>query len=103
MLDHYVAFKARPGRDQDLSEVLRRFTGAISGQLQGLLDISAGSVLNQAGRDLGYTHGCHVRLSDAETLRDAYWNHPAHQALLAELDAVCAERFALDYIGWGES
>ena len=46
----------------------------------------------------GYSHGCYVRLTDAESLHDPYWNHPAHQELLNEIDAVCAERFAIDFI-----
>jgi hypothetical protein len=36
-------------------------------------------------------------LTDPDSLNDSYWNHPAHQQLLAELDAVCAERFAVDF------
>lgn len=97
MLDHYVAFKARPGQEQALSAVLNRFASAISGQLTCVLDMSAGANISQSGLAQGYTHGCYVRLTDPDSLTSSYWNHPAHQALLAELDAVCADRFAVDF------
>jgi len=32
-----------------------------------------------------------------DSLAGSYWNHPAHQELLARIDAVCAERFAIDF------
>ena len=98
MLDHYVAFKARPGQEQALSAMLNRFVRAILGQLDCVLDISAGANISKSGLGQGYTHGCYVRLADPDSLNDSYWNHPAHQELLAELDAVCAERFAVDFI-----
>ncbi|HEX3961628.1 MAG TPA: Dabb family protein [Trebonia sp.] len=97
VLDHYVAFKARPGQEQALSAVLKRFVSAISGQLTCVLDISAGANISKSGLAQGYTHGCYVRLTDPESLVGGYWNHPAHQELLAEIDAVCAERFAVDF------
>jgi hypothetical protein len=97
MLDHYVAFKARQGQEQALSAVLDRFVRGLWDQLNCVLDVSAGANINQSGLGRGYTHGCYVRLTDAESLRGTYWNHPAHQQLLNELDAVCAERFAVDF------
>lgn len=97
MLDHYVAFKARPGQEQALTAVLERFVRGISGQLRCVLDLAVGANINPSGLKQGYTHGCFVRLTDEESLRGVYWNHPAHQSLLNELDAVCAERFAIDF------
>ena len=98
MLDHYLVLTARPGQEQTLSAVLDRFARGIKGQLDSLLDISAGPNVNQGGLDRGYTHGCYVRLTDRESLMTSYWNHPAHQALLAEIDAVCADRFVVDVV-----
>jgi hypothetical protein len=97
MLDHYVAFKARPGQEQALSSLLDRFAKAISGDLECVLDISAGSNINNSSLKKGYTHGCYVRLSGQDALRESYWHHPAHQELLAGIDAVCAERFVIDF------
>jgi hypothetical protein len=97
MLEHYVAFKARPGQEQALTALLARFTNAISGDLKCVLDISAGTNINNSSLDHGYTHGCYVRLSDQDALRGSYWHHPAHQELLAGVDAVCTERFAIDF------
>jgi hypothetical protein len=97
MLDHYVAFKARPGQEHALSALLERFTNAISGDLECVLDTSAGTNTNKSSLGQGYTHGCYVRLSGQDALSDSYWHHPAHQELLAGIDAVCAERFAIDF------
>jgi Stress responsive A/B Barrel Domain len=94
---HYVALKARPGQEQALGAMLDRFAGAISGQLDCVLDIAAGANINKSGLAQGYTHGCYVRLTDPDSLAGSYWNHPAHQELLARIDAVCAERFAIDF------
>ena len=93
MLDHYVALKARPGQEQALSAMLDRFVSAISGQLDCVLDISAGANISKSG----LAHGCYVRLTDPDSLTGSYWNHPAHQELLAEIDLACAERFAIDF------
>lgn len=96
MLDHYVVLKARPGQEQALSAMLDRFVSAISGQLDCVLDIAAGANINKSGLAHGYTHGCYVQLTDPDSLTGSYWNHPAHQELLAEIDSACAERFAID-------
>jgi hypothetical protein len=93
-----VAFKARPGQEQELSAMLDRFVSAITGQLDCVLDISAGANINKSGLAQGYTHGCSVRLTDLDSLTGSYWNYPAHQELLAEIDSACAERFAVDFI-----
>ncbi len=53
---------------------------------------------DKSGVAQGYTHGCYVRLTDLDSLTDSYWNHSAHQELLAEIDSACAERFAIDFI-----
>jgi hypothetical protein len=97
VLEHYVAFKARPGQEQALGAMLDRFVRAISGQLNCVLDIAAGANVNKSGLAKGYTHGCYVRLTDPDSLTGSYWNHPAHQELLAQIDEACAERFAVDF------
>jgi stress responsive alpha/beta barrel protein len=97
MLDHYVALKACPGQEQALSAMLDRFVSAISGQLDCVLDISAGANISKSSLAHGSTHGCYVRLTDPDSLTGSYWNHSAHQELLAEIDSACAERFAIDF------
>jgi hypothetical protein len=57
VLDHYVAFKARPGQEQELSAMLDHFVSAITGQLDCILDIPAGASINKSGLAQGYTHG----------------------------------------------
>ncbi len=86
------------GHPGKMSVMLDRFVSAISGQLDCVLDISAGANINKSGLAQGYTHGCYVRLADPDALTGSYWNHPAHQVLLAEIDSACAERFAIDFI-----
>jgi Stress responsive A/B Barrel Domain len=97
VLDHYVALKARPGQEQALGAMLDRFAGTISGRLDCVLDIAAGANINKSGLAQGCTHGCHARLTDPASLTGSYWNHPAHQELLAQIDAACAGRFAIDF------
>jgi hypothetical protein len=97
MLDHYLVMKARAGQAPALNAVLDRFVTGISGRLESVLDISVGENINQSGLARGYTHGCYVRLSDEAELMTRYWNHPAHQQLLAEIETVCSDRFAIDF------
>ncbi|ORA33988.1 Dabb family protein [Mycobacterium aquaticum] len=98
MIDHYVAFRAIPGQAQALSAMLDGFVADISGKLSCVAAISAGVNINETSLRLGYTHGLYVRLRDRGALGDRYGRHPAHLRLLAGIDTVCAERFAIDFV-----
>jgi hypothetical protein len=95
VLEHYVIFQPRPGREADLAEELHVFGEGITGSLPELLEFTWGENTNPSGLKLGYTHACWARLADGGL--DAYWVHPAHQKLLSRLDELCQSRFAMDY------
>jgi hypothetical protein len=96
MLDHYVLFRPAEGSEAALGEALREFASVITG-LACVQDLTWGENTNASGLERGFTHGCFVRLTDEEALRSAYWNHPAHQKLLGELERLHTDRFAVDY------
>ena len=96
MLDHYVVFRPLEGNGPALSAALRTFAADIAG-LDCVRDLTWGENTNPSGLKHGYTHGCFVRLTSEAALRGEYWNHPAHQRLLGELDRLCDDRFAVDY------
>jgi hypothetical protein len=96
MLDHYVVFRPAEGTGAAVADALRRFASVIT-ELSCVQDITWGENTNASGLRHGYTHGCFVRLTNAEALRSEYWNHPAHQKLLDDLDTLNTERFAVDY------
>jgi hypothetical protein len=97
MLDHYVVFKAKSDAEKSLDDVLGAFGRAIV-ELDCVLDFSWGANINGSGLARGFTHGCFARLESEEALKSDYWNHPAHTLLLGQLDELCEDRFALDYV-----
>ena len=96
MLEHYVVFRPHPGQEPALAEALRSLAEGLGSGLDGLTDLTWGENTNPSGLQRGYTHGCLGRFVD-RTAFDRYWAHPAHEAFMAALDAICEERFALDY------
>lgn len=103
MLEHYVVFQARPGREKDLESALRAFASGIADTMPCLTEFSWGENINPSGRQRGYTHSCFARLTTAAALQEEYWIHPAHQRLLGQLDDLCEDRFALDYVTGDEA
>lgn len=97
-MEHYVIFKPHPGKHAELLEALERFGAGVSGSLPCLLELTWGANTNPSGLARGYTHSCFARLTSEESLKEEYWIHPAHQRLLGELDELCEDRFALDYV-----
>jgi hypothetical protein len=96
MLDHFVAFGASEEDQAAIGDALHEFAGAIA-SLECVMDISWGKNSSASGVERGVTYGCFVRLTSQEALRSEYWNHPAHQKLLSELNRRNVERFAVDY------
>jgi Stress responsive A/B Barrel Domain len=96
MLDHYVVFRPVEGSEAAVADALREFASAVTG-LDCVRDLTWGENTNASGLARGFTHGCFVRLTGEEALRSEYWNHPAHQRLLGELDWLRTDRFAVDY------
>jgi hypothetical protein len=98
MLEHYVVFKPREGRADDLTSALAEFAAELDGTLPCLLEFTWGPNTNASGLAHGYTHGGFARLATEASLTEEYWVHPAHQRLLTLLDDICEDRFALDYV-----
>jgi hypothetical protein len=98
VLEHYVVFKPHPQRADELAAALSEFASGVAGTLPCLLELSWGENTNPSGLRHGYTHSCFARLTSQRSLTEEYWIHPAHQRLLAQLDDLCEDRFALDYV-----
>lgn len=98
MLEHYVVFKPREGREDQLSDALATFGQDVEHDMPCLLEFSWGPNVNPSGLARGFTHGCFARLTSEAALKEQYWIHPAHQELLGKLDELCEDRFALDYV-----
>lgn len=98
MFEHYVIFKPKPGAGAELTQALEEFGAGVRETLSCLTELTFGENVNPSGLDRGYTHACLARLTSQASFKDEYWNHPAHVRLLAALDELCEDRFALDYV-----
>ena len=96
MIEHYVLFKARPGRADDLDAALVDFEYGMQAETW-LIELTFGPNINSRSLELGWTHGMLTRLPDYDTFQNEYWNHDAHGRFLDRLDDICETRFALDY------
>ncbi|MBQ0825246.1 Dabb family protein [Streptomyces tagetis] len=96
MLEHYVVFRPRPGKERELAEALAALESGLAGGLAGLAELSWGENTNRSGLDRGFTHGCLARFTGPEAF-GRYWDHPAHERFLGVLDGICEDRFALDW------
>src|SRR5919202_2841454 len=96
MIEHYVAFKAHPGKQALLHEALATFAREIREQLPGVLELSWGENFHPRSGGQGYTHALYTRLADRETL-SAFQVHPVHKKLVPKLDETCESRIAFDY------
>jgi Stress responsive A/B Barrel Domain len=96
MLEHFVLFAAAQGRERDLEVVLEEFSRAVSSTCTTLHEINWGRNTNPSGLKRGLTHGCLARIADDGF--QEYWDNPAHQRLLGQLDDLCVDRFAMDHL-----
>ncbi|MEU3347491.1 Dabb family protein [Streptomyces sp. NPDC006700] len=96
MLEHYVVFRPRPGRERALARALTELSEGLAGEVPGMTDLTWGDNTNPSGLDRGFTHGCLGRFTDREAF-EGYWAHPAHERFMHVLDDICEDRFALDY------
>jgi len=88
-------FQWKQGTSDAQQERARKEIGAFQGVIPGLLQTHVGP--NISPRAKGYTFGGVMQFKDQSYL-DAYFQHPAHQALLAWLvpliDAIELDLFA---------
>lgn len=82
MIEHIVLLKAKAGvTPEEEKKILTSLVG-LKDQVPGVLDPWAGPNFSQ--RSQGFTHVFYVRFSDRAALQ-AYLDHPAHQAVVAEV------------------
>jgi antibiotic biosynthesis monooxygenase (ABM) superfamily enzyme len=79
---HVFAFQWKPGTSETQKERARNDIAAFQGVIPGLLQTNVGQNISPRGR--GYTFGGIMQFKDEASL-NAYFQHPAHQALLAWL------------------
>lgn len=96
MIEHYVLFQAKAGREADVDGALAEFDIGMGGA-PWLIELTYGPNLNSRSRELGWSHGMLSRLPDMQTVQNEYWNHPAHVRFMERLDECCEARFALDH------
>ena len=79
---HVFAFQWKPGTSEAQKGKAKKDIAAFQGVIPGLLQTNIGPNISPRGR--GYTFGGIMQFKDEASL-DAYFQHPAHQALLAWL------------------
>jgi len=79
---HVFAFQWKQGTSEAQKDSAKREIAAFQGVIPGLLQTYVGP--NISPRAKGYTFGGIMQFKDEASL-DAYFQHPAHQALLAWL------------------
>jgi hypothetical protein len=79
---HTFAFQWKQGTSEDQKDRAKREIGAFQGVIPGLLETHVGSNISPRGK--GYTFGGIMQFKDEASLQ-AYFQHPAHLALLAWL------------------
>lgn len=79
---HVFAFQWKPGTSEAQKERAKKDIAAFQGVIPGLLQTNIGQNISPRGR--GYTFGGIMQFKDEASL-DGYFQHPAHQALLAWL------------------
>jgi antibiotic biosynthesis monooxygenase (ABM) superfamily enzyme len=79
---HVFAFQWKPGTSEAQKERAKKDIAAFQGVIPGLLQTNIGQNISPRGR--GYTFGGIMQFKDEASL-NAYFQHPAHQALLVWL------------------
>jgi antibiotic biosynthesis monooxygenase (ABM) superfamily enzyme len=90
---HVVLFRARAGQEDALTSLVERFP-ALREQIDGIEQAHAGRA-NADETTRGYTHALVMRFADAASL-SAYEAHPAHEALVGELNPLVEQFLVLD-------
>ena len=76
---HVFAFQWKPGTSEAQKDRAKKEIGAFQGVIPGLLQTHLGANISPRGK--GYTFGGIMHFKD-EAFLDAYFQHPAHRALL---------------------
>lgn len=93
MMTHVVLLKPKAETTDEQLTTLFRHIQALQTIIPGLVAISAGP--NHSTYHRGYTHGIIMHFID-ETHLQAHHPHPAHLAVVEELDQLCEESIDFD-------
>ncbi len=93
MITHVVLLQPKPeATDKELAAVLERVK-ALQQVIPGIVALSVGK--NRSTYHRGFTHGIIMRFVDEAHLK-AHHPHPAHLAVVKELDRLCEQTIDFD-------
>jgi len=93
MITHVVLIKPKDSISNEELSVFFEHVLALQEKIPGILDISVGE--NQSDFHGGFTHGIIMRFVDEAHLQ-AHHTHPAHVAVVTELDNLCQQSIDFD-------
>ena len=100
MITHVVLLQPKPETtDKELAAVLERVK-ALQQVIPGIVALSVGK--NRSTYHRGFTHGIIMRFVDEAHLK-AHHPHPAHLAVVEELDRLCEQTIDFDLAENGSS
>ncbi|RCK21956.1 Dabb family protein [Thalassospira lucentensis] len=84
MIRHIVLIKFKSGIDQNVIDSLFDALADLGREIAGMRGFDGGVSVSPENLEKGFRHGFCIDFDD-EAARDAYLEHPTHQALGAEL------------------
>ncbi len=94
MVDHLVFFDVRDDASQEAVEDLLSSIRGLKDEVSSTVDLSVGE--DFSGRSGDYTHALFARFEDQAGLQE-YMQHPAHLAVVENLDEPTTGRIVADY------
>src|SRR5215472_7992563 len=93
MITHVVLLQPKVSTTNEQLTAFLQHVQALQEKIPGILSISAGT--NRSVYHEGFTHGIIMRFVDEAHLQ-AHHTHPAHVAIVAELDQLCRRSIDFD-------
>ena len=93
MITHVVLIRPKISTSNEELTVLLEHVQALQEKIPGILSISVGE--NRSDYQGGFTHGVIMRFVDEAHLQ-AHHTHPAHVAIVTELDQLCRRSIDFD-------
>lgn len=102
MVDHVVLYRLRPGTDAAQIAAVERLLRGLVDAIPGVLGFRSGPNVGPPGYTEGYDWGFVMELVDLAA-RDAYLAHPAHVAILPDVEAISEAVLVFDLEHAGEA
>jgi quinol monooxygenase YgiN len=99
MITHVVLLQPKVTTTEEQLAVFFNHVGDLQKQIPGIISISAGK--NRSPYASAYTHGIIMRFTDEAHLQ-AHHPHPAHVAVVEELDRLCEGSIDFDLADEGK-